>query len=368
MRFVLNTRDLSSPASLVCITGLARQLKSLGHIAVINDWCNYRSYDVAIFMAADAHCSDVRRDNPKIIIGIADPKPSTELQAREADFCIVSSIEQREMFMVLNRNQFIYYMVPDFDANKVQHCPKDIYRIVYHGNKVHLNGSYQSLVPALNELGKKYPIQLDAIYNIQGLGVWSMGRPDSRYCRTRDLQWYPNCYKDYFDGADIGIVQNLIPWRWEKLTRLLGTVSTTLLLESKFDHAVKYKSSANAGRALVFGYFGIPVVADAVPSISDVIIDGHSGRLVLTADGWYDALEELIISSERRQFLGDNFYRDIHERFAPEVSTRRLVDFISQLRHKPRIILRKRSPSVIGELYRYWMRKFIRKLNTMYGK
>lgn len=352
MNFVLNTTNPDSAAALVCIQGLAKQLLALGHEATINDWSNYGRYDVAIFMALDADCTAVRAANPKILIGVADPKPSTEWQVREADFCIVSSIEQREVFMPFNRNQFIYYMIPDFEATPVQHVAKERHRIVYHGNKVHLNGSYHGLVPALNELGRKYPIQFDVIYNLQSLGRWTMGRPDTKLCPTRDLQWFPDCYKTYFANADIGVVQNLMPWRHEMLVRRLGVVSRSLLLETTHDHIAKYKSSANAGRAFVFGYFGIPVVADAIPSTSDAIVDGYSGRLVITAEGWYDALEDLILSPAKRQQLADNFRRSIDERFAPSISARRLVDFVSGLPVKPIVTLRKFTPAVFSELWR----------------
>jgi hypothetical protein len=362
MKFVLNATRTDSAAALVCIQGLARELRALGHESTINDWDNYGAYDVAIFMAADASCSAVRRINPRIVIGVADPKPSTEQQAREADFCIVSSIEQREVFMPLNRNQFIYYMIPDFEARLVKHAVRERHRIVYHGNKVHLNASYGGLVPALNELGRKYPIQFDAIYNIRQLGSWTMGRPNPDLCPTRDLQWYPNCYETYFSGADIGVVQNLMPWRRESLVRRLGVVSRTVLLESHYDHIAKYKSSANAGRAFVFGYFGIPVVADAIPSISDAIVDGYSGRLVLTAEGWYDALEELILSPSRRQQLADNFRKSIHERFAPAVSARRLVDFVLSLQPKLIVNFSKPEPSVLPEIWRATLLRIQRRL------
>ena len=147
-------------------------------------------------------------------------------------------------------------------------------------------------------------------------------------------------------------MQNLMPWRKESLVRKLGVVSRSLLLETPYDHIAKYKSSANAGRAFVFGYFGIPVVADAIPSLSDAIVDGYSGRLVLTAEGWYDALEELILSPSRRQLLADNFRRSIHERFAPEISARRLVDFILNLRPKSIANFSKPIPSVLPEIWR----------------
>lgn len=347
MRFVLNTKNLFSPASLVCIKGLASELVALGHQADINDWVNYDKYDVAIFMADDFDLSAVRAANPGILIGVADPKPNSERQAKEADFCIVSSIEQREAFMPLNRNLFIYYMIPNFESGTVVHRAKERYRILYHGNKVHLNGSYHGLVPALNELGRRYPIQFDVIYNIAALGPWTMGRPDPELCPTNDLQWYPDCYKSYFADADIGVVQNLLPWRRENLSRKLSVVSRALLLESRYDHMTKFKSSANAGRAFVFGYFNIPVVADAVPSTVDAIVDGYSGRLVLTAEGWFDALEDLLLSPARRQKLASNFRRSIDERFAPSVSARRLVEFLGEYRSKPIVRPNRTNPYLL---------------------
>jgi hypothetical protein len=359
MRFVLNSKNRNNAAYYVCIKGLGDRLASLGHEVAYNNWDDYGRYDVAIFIAADAHCGYVRSSNPNILIGVADPKPSTLEQARDADFCIVSSIEQREAFLSINRNQFIYYMIPDFDAEPVVHTPKKLYRIIYHGNKVHLNGSYCGLIPALNELGKKHPIQFDVIYNIRELGLWTLGRPDNRVCRTRDLQWYTNCYREYFLDGDIGVVQNYIPWRSESFVRRVGKVSRSLLLEDPYDHWVKYKSSANAGRAFVFGYFGIPVVAEAIPSMSDAITDGFSGRLVMTPEGWYDALEDLIGSHESRQRLANNFRHTISERFAPEVSTRRLVEYISQLKVKPQIAIQPDAPGLLLETGRTMRDRFL---------
>lgn len=348
-RFVLNARHPDSAAAAVCIQGLARELAAMGCAVRINDWDHYDQYDVAIFMAADADVAAVKQANPAILVGVADPKPSTIAQARAADFCLVSSIEQREVFLPVNRNQFIYYMIPDFTSYTVDHQPKALHRIFYHGNKVHLNGSYHALVPALNELGRRYPIEFHPIYNIRALGPWTMGRPDSRLCPTIDHQWYPDCYKDYLAQADIGVVQNLMPVRAEPWVRALGRVSTSLLLESPYDHLSKFKSSSNAGRAFVFGYFGIPVVAEATPSLGDAIVDGHSGFLVLGAEGWFDAIETLMLSVERRRSMARNFRQAIETRFAPGVSASRLLAFLSGFERKSVVTLPRVSPSVLAE-------------------
>jgi len=362
MKFVLNSSFPKSPASLACISGLARQLHNLGHSAIVGDWSNYSKYDVAIILSRDVDFQAIKSSNPDILIGLADPKSVNDKQVREADFLLVSSIEQREAFMSLNRNQFIYYMIPDFESSPVQHSVKERYRILYHGNKVHLNSSYHGLVPALNALGRKYPIQLDAVYNYKQLGLWTHGRPDPILCPTHDLQWYPNCYATYFGSADIGVVQNLMPFNNMSLVRKLGTVSRSLLLENSFDHLVKYKSSANAGRAFVFGYFGIPVVADATPSTCEAIIDGYSGRLVLTDNGWYDALEELICSPQKRSLYAANFRDSISQRFAPDISAARLVSYINGYSQKALVTPQRIQPPIIPELLRSMIRRLEAKL------
>ena len=123
------------------------------------------------------------------------------------------------------------------------------------------------------------------------------------------------------------------------------------------DHMVKFKSSANAGRAFVFGCFEIPVVADAVPSMCDAIIDGYSGRLVMTPEGWHDALEELILSPDRRRTYGRNFAQAIADRFAPAVSAKRLLQFIEALVPRARLKLLRDPPSVVAhDIREEWLR------------
>lgn len=360
MRFVLNSKNLDSAAALVCINGLCNELTALGHDCEINNWTDYGSFDVAIFMAADAQPDFVRSINPKILVGVADPKPSTIDQAKQADFCLVSSLEQYEVFLKYNRNLFIHYMIPEFDFKPITHKTKSLHKIFYHGNKVHLNSSFEGLVPALNELGKKHKIELNVIYNKSELGKWRVGRPEQKYCPVNDLQWYPNCYAEYLDDADIGIVQNFLPWSQKKLVRRLGHVSKSVLLEGHLDHMYKFKSSTNAGRAFVFGYFNIPVVAEAVPSLGDVIVDGHSGRLVLSPEGWYDALEELILSPARRTTYAQVFRSEIEKRFAPKVSANRLVEYLSNFEHKDLVKIRRTHVSFRLEEINHTTTKLLR--------
>lgn len=331
VKFVLNSKFSESAAGMVCIKGLYNRLIENGFDAMLNDWDNYDRYDVVIFMAYDPQIDRARMQNPDIKIGLADPKPGSKSDVKKADFIMVSSLEQRELFLKHNANCFIYYMIPDFDSFDYVHRPKERIVIGYHGNKVHLNSFYKQVTPALNLLGTQYDIELHAIYNVEKLGKWTLGRPDEKKCRVVDLQWYENCYQDYFKNIDIGIVPNLYPMEHEGLIKKFFSTSPYFFLETEDDHLIKYKFSSNAGRTFVFGAFGIPVVTEAVPSAGDVIQDGYSGSLVLYAHGWYYALEKLIRSVELRKTYGSNLKIRIEDYFSQEMTFQRFISYLENL-------------------------------------
>lgn len=329
-RFVLNTHTPDSAAALVCIQSLGRLLEEAGRSVTYGDWENYNRYDVVIFMAHDAEIEKARSQNPDIKIGLADPKPSDTLSPQQADFLLVSSIEQREVFLQYNPNIFIYYMFPDFDADRVMHCEKDVVTLAYHGNKVHLDGFQFHLTPVLNELGKKHAIKFKAIYNIKNLGLWRQGRPDPSLCPVEDLQWYPNCFPEYLADVDVGVVPQMSPYPIPMNVAKLFPLHYKRWLLSPLDHLNYYKSSANAGRIFVFGMFAIPVVSEATPSTSSLFHDDTNGLQVLSKEGWYTALDSLISSATQRAKLGGNLYEQVAGRYSREQTFERFIRFLQQ--------------------------------------
>ncbi len=114
MRIVLNTRSDTAGAQ-ASIVGLALRLRAAGIDATLNDWDGYAGYDVAIFMGYDHELERARAENPSIRVGLSDPKQSRREwidAARAADFLLVSSVEQREAFLRLNRSIHVLYMFP----------------------------------------------------------------------------------------------------------------------------------------------------------------------------------------------------------------------------------------------------------------
>jgi glycosyltransferase involved in cell wall biosynthesis len=330
VRFLFSSENDNSAASLSILGSLRNELIALGHVVEIDDCKFSKGYDILIYLGSSLNVREVKKNNPDIVIGLADPKPYSYQLVTEVDFCIVSSVEQREVFVKYNRNQFIFYMTPIFDSCYKHHQSKDRYKISYHGNLIHLNTSGYTMIPALLELSNKYSISLELIYNLKGAGKWNLGRPRSSRLHILDRQWYPNCYIDYFKGVDIGVMPNFIPNKGLKCSN--GPIYRRAFLESSDDHVLKFKSSSNAGRAFVFSKFGIPVVADATPSASEFIMDDHSGKLVISAEGWYNAIEDLILSHKKRNFLAKNSINRYEKYFSPHISAKRFIEFIGSLK------------------------------------
>src|SRR5437762_993649 len=65
--------------------------------------------------------------------------------------------------------------------------------------------------PALEELGRRRPVELRAIYNVAALGKARLGIPDERLLTVRHVQWSPDLAP--LADVDVGIVPAELPVR-----------------------------------------------------------------------------------------------------------------------------------------------------------
>ena len=305
MRIVLNTRSDTAGAQ-ASIVGLGRRLQEAGVEATIGDWEHYDRYDVAVFLGYDHELAEARAANPEIVVGLSDPKQSRQEwidAARAADFLLVSSVEQREAFLRLNANVHVLYMFPIVPARERHHEHGEPLVVGYHGNRVHLEAMRGTGVrAALEELGRRRPVELRAIYNVEASGRAVLGIPDDPPVRVRHVQLAPGeapgttvsqTILDELAGVDIGIVPNLLPVHGvRRALRRTASLEPVLAYEP-FDHLLRLKASSNPGRLYPFARLGVPVVADLTPSLAQFVLDGVSGFLAGSAQGWLDALERL---------------------------------------------------------------------------
>lgn len=336
MRFVINTNYNRDAAGRVVLGGFEKRLIAQGIALVQNDWDTYHAYDVALFMAPDSKVREAKKQNAKILCGIFDPKVTHAWQIaeiRSADFLVVSSIEQREFFLKYNSTIFIYYMFPDIASIRKEHVQKEKILIGYHGNKQHLV-AMKDVSKALDMLALKYDIELVAIYNIKKLGKWRENAP--RSCPVRHVQWVENDFVKELSVCDIGISPAALPV--SIFARFLDRPILSLLLNSVgynvHDYMVRFKYSNNPGRLYVFGKLDIPIVTDFTPSSCQMVEDGKSGLLVGTKEGWYYALEKLILDAGLRNTLKDNYRAQIESIYSIDKTFEEFMKFISVLYKK----------------------------------
>ena len=333
MKIVFNS-TYKNAASMICIDDLSKKFLANGDQVFFNDWRGYEKYDIAIFMSPDSDVENAKKINPKIICGIMDPKLNTRRKLKEstmADFLGVSSIEQRDAFLKYNPNIFIYYMFPETPEIHKQHSDKEKIVIGYHGNKLHLH-CMKNLNLALDALSEKYPIELWSIYNIHGLGRWRFNLP--RKCPVKHIQWTRDVYEKELSQCDIGVIPAIVPIN-EGITKITSRFISSFFYNwpgyYKHDYIIRFKYSTNPGRAYVFSQLGIPIVAEFLPSYSQIIQDNHSGFLVYSREGWYNALETLIKDAQIRQKMAENLKNHINSTISPDITFKKFLDFLNSI-------------------------------------
>lgn len=336
--------------SRVCIHELQERLQEAGVHAVTNDWDHYENYDVAIFPGWDHDMEKARRQNRAICIGLADPKQSRAewiTAARTADFLMVSSLEQRDALLRLNRNILVHYMFPRLPNQEKQQNESGEIVVGYHGNRVHLECMKGGVQLALEELGRRRSVELVMVYNIAANGRARIGLPNPRLVRHRHVQWTPDAYAEALASVDIGIVPATLPIRDRLASLEASAFPEPEFCYEPFDYLIRYKASTNPGRLLPFARLGIPVVADATPSACEFIEDGVSGRLALSTEGWFVALEELAASPSLRASLASNLRAKVDSAYEKQIP--RLLGFCASLSPRQPVVL-PGVPSVEGDL------------------
>jgi hypothetical protein len=353
VRIVLNTRSESAGAQ-ASILGLHRRLRDAGVDATLNDWGHYERYDVALFLGYDHDLEAARSSNPTIRIGLADPKQSRRdwiEAARAADFLLVSSVEQREALLRVNRNIHVLFMFPVVPARERVHVDAERVVLGYHGNRVHLESMAGGARRAIEELGRTRPVELVCIYNIEASGRAERGIPDAPGVHVRHVQLdpapatgstAPATVLDALADVDIGLVPNLLPVRRRNLALRVTASGDPWLLYEPFDYLLRFKASSNPGRLYPFARLGIPVVADVTPSLSQFVLDGVSGHLVATAEGWFHALDRLASSAALRSSMAAALRGRLDEAYERQVPD--LLAFLEGGRHDVPLTLSTGGP------------------------
>jgi glycosyltransferase involved in cell wall biosynthesis len=205
---------------------------------------------------------------------------------------------------------------------------------VYHGNKVHLEASRDTLVRALQRLSKERQFIFTPIYNIKKLGIWKRFLP--RGVNIRHIQWEPETYLSHIAQSDIGVVPNFLPtgpkllnyWGHKIVENSKIGVRTNI---NRKDYLNRYKFTSNSGRLYEYALLAKPVVAEPTLSISQDIVHNKDGFLVLTEEGWYSSLKTLIDNPKLRNNLGISFKMNFLAKHSKEHYFEKMQDFLQSI-------------------------------------
>lgn len=333
MKALINAININSVVCRVAKDSLSKALIS-NNFVVNYDSNDYRKYDLIIFFSSESNIKEVKKINSKAIVGILDPKLNNKTQydeARNADFLVVSSLEQQLFAEKFNNNVIIYNWFSEVVLNKdfksKYKSKKNKLRIGYQGNKIHLNAFNPTLKKTFEKLYKHFEfIEFVSIYDIKNLGKWKIGRPK---IPIFDYQWNLNNYCEILSTCDIGIVPNLLP-----INKYIGHNITQVSLKksnynyNKNDYLIRFKLNSNPNRFWEFSQLKIPVVADLYPSSCQILDHNFNGFIAYDEQTWFNALKSLIERPDLRNDFGNRFYKKMNSKFSIEINKNNFINFL----------------------------------------
>jgi hypothetical protein len=290
---------------------------------------NVSDYDVVLVMTYDHHMvRKIRELNPRAKVGIVDPRNKSVLEsAKLCDFLVVDSIEMEDYWTVAKKPIFRYAEYPSIPTIKKTHTDKEVLKIGYHGNLIHLDCMSETITPALENLSKNHQIELVVMHSGNSPAGNESWVP--RGVKIKHVSWSMNAYMSHLAECDIGLVpNNILHDETEKSSKALNKNYNY----SPDDYSLRFKMPSNPGRFIVFGKLGIPVVADFYPSALQYIReDLKTGLVACNSSGWENCIEKLLTSTRLRQELGDGLQSLVEKEFNFDKQNLKLLEFLKTL-------------------------------------
>ena len=333
VRFVPFTQDISVGTYRIWIKDYCSYMEQNGIDAKIIPAQNieqaFRDADVIILgKGGDPYylsiCEYGEKNYPQTIIGTITP-PST-LKGIPFDFVMAGSPEEADS-LSFHKNTIINAHIESlyYTRKPRTHHEKDSLVIGVHGWSPHLSSFVPHLKYALEEFEKDQDFELRIFCENKNF-VWNTGRPDIKNITFH--QWEYSTIADKIIQCDIGLVPGVTD-----LTQYVpqfGVSPKDGLFDS--DCIFRFKNKCNNGRALVFHFLGVPIVADFSPSHFHLLGDGKCGYLANTKDGWLYGLNRLK-DYKKRANIAHNAYLKTKKEYDPFVWAQNYYDSLDEI-HK----------------------------------
>jgi glycosyltransferase involved in cell wall biosynthesis len=333
-KWLLHTEtDWKSASADICIHDLKRLLEARGYEAT-TEYKDASSFDVAVIMGYDyALFKRLRAQNPRLLIGVGDPKrtklETARMLAREADFVFLSSTEQRDAFLDLTEKSFIYLMFPEYEAPSKAKPENKTPIVGYHGNFAHLSAFESMVENELCDAARAASFEFNCVYDHKSHGAVPFRRL-SELAKVNHIQWSRQTLMAELNKCDIGVVPNFLPIPCAGVIKNVFRSPKKGMSYESGDFLHRYKLSTNPGRIYPFALCKTVVIADATPSASQLVLDNITGRLVCTPAGWKAALIELLACPSTRARLAGKMTEHIHQHFSRERNFQNFLAFVDE--------------------------------------
>ncbi len=318
-----------------------------------NDFENYNKYDVLICPAESDYVDDIKTKYPDLVICLTKPHYerlvtpifkfkqirtlfyltrlfypeswSQDIRSRKknwekSNLVIADSHYLNQYFESQKINSVYIRLIEKYDCVKTSLSESGNVVFGYHGNYKHFNESLPYILPALVELSQHFNVTLKVMTNLNGV----KGFTDPRVNIVYKEYSYPGIYT-FLSDIDIGLVPNNIPVRGKIIKKFFESFGCVFWkTDRKHDLILRYKQSANAGRAYVFAQLGKPFISCPVP---DVCIDfGNILEQYLPIDTitWHKAIIGMAHDKGERDIISNRLLRLMSEKLTLENEAKKL--------------------------------------------
>lgn len=325
----------------------------------------YENYDVAFLPAGTGEPERARRNNPNLYVCVTKPhverrianpferapiavkwkhkvqafmipKGAQEKQcARDIQSADLLICETPQLTLKFNSMGFsahyaklIEELPSDFQP-KTQATPirsDNVVRVVYHGNTEHIFECEEYIVDAMEKLAESYRVELSIITDIKDLR-WK--KQLSERFVTKYIQYsYPDILYHIRDH-DIGLVPNQVVPRGPLISKLIKRYGAFFWRTHQVnDITIRYKQSANAGRAFVFAQAGVPFVACPCPDLNNIFGELLNGKNPLNGKEWTHAVKELVRDHDERERMSVAMRAIVNEKLDLDAECEKVEDKI----------------------------------------
>ena len=303
---------------------LAKELSNMHQIVTNTPNCPVLYFADYLFTR---HCScvqEARLAAPHMKIVVAKPgHPNTLTCSKEVDFVIVDNNLQLSMFTALGIKAIQLKLVEEFPSTF--HTPKKIFTptepatLCYHGNGNH----FKSLIRHLSKLQSTsfgQPFKLFAVVPYFNQTLKTVRRWTKFFNFSSEIVSYNHKkMSKWLNRCDVGLVPQ---YRFVRSECRNGCLTS--------DVTVRYKFTANAGRAFVFLQLGVPVIADSVTEVSEVIGYNSLGILLDSTDHitWLNSVRYLLNDYCLRRFFSSRSRTYATHFLSPSVEAAKVLSYL----------------------------------------